>query len=89
MNNVILRSTVYPGEIYIRNLTIELFDFELLRFWLWPLTFRDRCIVPLEKPVRDFLYKINIDISPPYHTVNRFEDIWLQSFEGLTLTFNI
>ena len=59
-------------EKYILE-TIELFDFELLRFWLWPSTLRDRFIVPFES-----LYLTShlssIDIFPPYRTVLKMID---------------
>ena len=77
MNYFILRSSVYPGKIYIRNWTIELFDFELLKFWLWPWEIVLLCH---SKPcTRLHIYLLSY----------LFEDIRLWSFEILTLTFNL
>ena len=45
-----------------------MFHIELLRFWLWLLTFRDRFIVPFESLyVTSYLYSIYT--FPPYRTV--------------------
>ena len=70
-------------EKYITVLeTIELFDFELFRFWLWPLTFRDRFIVPFES----LYFSSNLSYIDIFSSISY---IWLQKFRGLTLTINL
>ena len=69
----------------------EIFDFKVFRVWPWPLTFighrRSKIFLPFESPCMTF-YVSNFCwhfLSITY----RFRDIRLQSFWGLTLTFDL
>ena len=72
-------------EKYILE-TIELFDLELLRFWLWPLTFRNRFIVPFESLYLTS-YPSSNDIFPPYRTVLKIFDFKASRVWPWPLTF--
>ena len=67
----------------------ELFDFKIVRIWPWPLTsgghLGSKKIYSIRKLIYDFLfdfYRQHLSIS------YRSRDIRLQSFYGLTLTFD-
>ena len=56
----------------------EIYDFKRVRVWPWPLTSKDH--------PRSFLFNFH------WHFVSilyRFRDIWFQTFQGLTLTFDL
>ena len=66
------------------------FDFKCFRVWPWPLTFggqlRSKKNFTIRKPIVDFLSDFYIHfLSISY----RFRDIRLQSFQCLTLTFDL
>ena len=67
----------------------EIFDFKVFRVWPWPLTFeghqRSIFFSPFESPYM-ISYLTSIDT---FSISYRFRDIGLQSFEGLTLTFDL
>ena len=68
----------------------EIFDFKVFRVWPWPLTFRghqkSKIFPPFESPY------MTIYLTPMGHFLSisyRFRDIRHQSFQGLTLTFDL
>ena len=68
----------------------EIFDFKIFRVWPWPLTFRghlrSKIFSPFESPyMTSYLTSYWHFLSISY----RFRDIQLQSFQGLTLTFDL
>ena len=75
--------TAYLTFIYTFSLShtvYEIFYFKVFRLWPWFLKVKN--IFTIRKPIHDFL--------PNFHwhfLLYRFWDIWLQSFQGLTLTF--
>ena len=80
-----------PIDTFSLSRTVfEIFDIKVFRVWPWPLTFRghqsSKNISTIRKPIHDFLsnfYWHFLSIS------YRFWDIRLQSFQGLTLTFDL
>ena len=79
----------------------EIFEFKVFRVWPWPLTFRghqrSKVFWPSEvtrgqkkfiirKPIHDFLSNFYWHFRSISY---RFRDIQLQSFQGLTLTFDL
>ena len=78
MDNISLSRTVF-----------EIFDFKVFRVWPWPLTPKwhlgSKNFITIRKPRYDFLFDFyGHHLSISY----RFRDIRLQSFQGLTLTFD-
>ena len=77
----------------ISRTVFEIFDFKLFRVWPWPLTFRGQLrsnilYLPLEvKSPYMTSYLTSIDTFSLSRTV--FEIFWLQTFQGLTLTFDL
>ena len=72
-----------------RNVS-ETFDFKVFRFWPWPMTsrghLRSKILSPFESPcMTSCLTSMGTFCLSPY----RFWDILLQSFQGLTLTFDL
>ena len=67
----------------------EIFDFKLFRVWPWLLTFRghlrSKISIPFESPNMTS-YLTSIDTNSISY---RFWDIWLQTQQGLTLTFDL
>ena len=68
----------------------EIFDFKVFRVWPWPLTFRghqrSKIFSPFESPYMTSYSNCHWHFrSISYH----FWDIRLQSFQGLTLTFDL
>ena len=75
--------------ISLSHTVLEIFNFKVSRVWPQPLTpwshlgSRKFCII--RKAIYDFLFDLyGHHLSISY----RFRDIWLQSFQGLTLTFD-
>ena len=78
MDNISLSHTVF-----------EIFDLKVFRVWPWPLTPKghlgSKKYYTVRKPIYDFLFdSYGQHLSISY----RFRDIGLQSFYGLTLTFD-
>ena len=74
--------------ISLSRTVFEIFDFEVFRVWPWPLTPKGHLgskNYTIRKPIYDLLFDFyGHHISILY----RFRDIRLQSFQGLTLTFD-
>ena len=78
------------NTFFLSRTVFEIFDFKVSSVWPWPLTFRGHLrlenIFTVWKFIHDFLsnfYRHFLSIS------YRFRDIRLQSFQGLTLTFEL
>ena len=85
--------TSYQTSIDIFSLSrtaFEIFDFKVFRVRPWLLAFRghqrSKIFFTIRKPIHDFLSNFYWHFSSISY---RFWDIWLQSFQGLTLTFDL
>ena len=79
----------FMNTISLSRTVLEIFDFKVFRVWPWPLTPKGHLEwkknYSIRKPIYDFLfdfYEHHLSIS------YRSRDIRLQSFQGLTLTFD-
>ena len=80
----------FIGTFFLSRTVFEIFDFKIFRVWPWPLPFRGHLMVKhiftISKPIYDFLFNSHWHfLSISY----RFRDIRHQSFQGLTLTFDL
>ena len=79
----------YMDTISLSRTVFEIFDFKIFRVWPWSLTSSGHLwsnfFYTIRKPIYDFLFDLyGHHLSISY----RFRDIRLQSFQGLTLTFD-
>ena len=75
---------------FLSRTVFEIFDFKVFSVWPWPLTFRGHLISKISSTIRTFIPDFLSNFYRHFLSISyRFRDIRLQSFQCLTLTFEL